>query len=144
LRLCEVRGDKRVPMFGQPNYTPWNRHNWPTTIVMLPLHQLHRMHDASLPLQSHVHGCLRGCRVPVASRGVHTRRNFGKRGASFRIAPRPLCEHHHVYSTHTTMGNRRSLTRAASYGSRQSYAFLALPLIFDAFTSKVSYACGAL
>jgi hypothetical protein len=38
----------------------------------------------------------------------------------------------------------RSLTRAVSYGSRQSYAFLALPLIFDAFTSKVSYACGVL
>ena len=31
-----------------------------------------------------------------------------------------------------------SLTIAVSYGSRQSYAFLALPRILVAFTSKVS------
>jgi hypothetical protein len=132
-------------MLEQSNDAPCCRHSSPTTPATLPRRQPHRMPGASLLQRLRVHGYLRGCRDLVVSREVRRQRSFGMRRASFRIAPeRPFVNTNTHIRRARQQETEKSPTRAVSYGSRHSYAFLAFPRILDAFMSRVSYDCGAL
>jgi hypothetical protein len=94
------RGMSTCQWLSDPINTPCYRHNSPTTTAMLPPLQPHQSHDALLLLRLRAHGWMKECQGLVALHEVHRPRSFGRRTASFRIAPRRPCQYNHAYSSH--------------------------------------------